>query len=87
MPKAAHVEHITQDVQLIVTEQCLADLRGLSPKKPGQGEHRELLPPLLSPWPAGLLSSRPAGRLGSAITVFIEGGAVLASAVNRDWVD
>jgi succinyl-CoA:acetate CoA-transferase len=33
VPRASHVDHITQDVQVIVTEQGLADLRGLSPKQ------------------------------------------------------
>lgn len=33
VPQAAHVNHIAQDVQVIVTEQGLADLRGLSPKQ------------------------------------------------------
>ncbi|HEX3984632.1 MAG TPA: acetyl-CoA hydrolase/transferase family protein [Acidisoma sp.] len=33
VPQAAHVDHITQDVQVIVTEQGLSDLRGLSPKQ------------------------------------------------------
>ena len=33
VPLAAHVDHITQDVAVIVTEQGLADLRGLSPKQ------------------------------------------------------
>ncbi|WP_422920808.1 acetyl-CoA hydrolase/transferase family protein [Rhizosaccharibacter radicis] len=33
VPHAAHVDHITQDVQVIVTERGLADLRGLSPKQ------------------------------------------------------
>jgi succinyl-CoA:acetate CoA-transferase len=33
VPHASHVDHITQDVQVIVTEQGLADLRGLSPKQ------------------------------------------------------
>ena len=32
VPHVSHVDHITQDVQVIVTEQGLADLRGLSPK-------------------------------------------------------
>lgn len=36
VPKASHVDHITQDVQVIVTEQGLADLRGLSPKQRAQ---------------------------------------------------
>jgi succinyl-CoA:acetate CoA-transferase len=33
VPMASHVDHITQDVQVVVTEQGLADLRGLSPKQ------------------------------------------------------
>ncbi|HEY0182262.1 MAG TPA: acetyl-CoA hydrolase/transferase family protein [Rhodopila sp.] len=33
VPQASHVDHITQDVQVLVSEQGLADLRGLSPKQ------------------------------------------------------
>jgi succinyl-CoA:acetate CoA-transferase len=33
VPLASHVDHIGQDVQILVTEQVLADLRGLSPKQ------------------------------------------------------
>lgn len=33
VPQASHVDHIMQDVMVIVTEQGLADLRGLSPKQ------------------------------------------------------
>ncbi|CCG07708.1 acetyl-CoA hydrolase/transferase family protein [Pararhodospirillum photometricum] len=33
VPQASHVDHINQDVQVIVTEYGLADLRGLSPKQ------------------------------------------------------
>ncbi|WP_201798943.1 acetyl-CoA hydrolase/transferase family protein [Caenibius tardaugens] len=33
VPQVSHVDHITQDVQIIVTEQGLADLRGLAPKQ------------------------------------------------------
>ena len=33
VPKVSHVDHINQDVQVIVTEQGLADLRGLSPNQ------------------------------------------------------
>lgn len=36
VPQASHVDHIPQDVQVIVTEQGLADLRGLSPKQRAQ---------------------------------------------------
>ncbi|PZQ51483.1 MAG: propionyl-CoA--succinate CoA transferase [Rhodovulum sulfidophilum] len=33
VPHVSHTDHINQDVQIIVTEQGLADLRGLSPKQ------------------------------------------------------
>ena len=33
VPQASHVDHTAQDVQVLVTEQGLADLRGLSPKQ------------------------------------------------------
>ncbi|WP_420145198.1 acetyl-CoA hydrolase/transferase family protein [Sphingobium sp.] len=33
VPQVSHVDHIAQDVQILVTEQGLADLRGLSPKE------------------------------------------------------
>jgi succinyl-CoA:acetate CoA-transferase len=33
VPQVAHVDHINQDVQVLITEQGLADLRGLSPKQ------------------------------------------------------
>ncbi len=33
VPQASHVDHIMQDVMVIVTERGLADLRGLSPKQ------------------------------------------------------
>jgi len=33
VPMASHVDHTEHDVQIIVTEQGLADLRGLSPKQ------------------------------------------------------
>ncbi|WP_260924973.1 acetyl-CoA hydrolase/transferase family protein [Novosphingobium sp. 9] len=33
VPQVAHVDHIVQDVQVIVTEQGLADLRGLTPRQ------------------------------------------------------
>jgi succinyl-CoA:acetate CoA-transferase len=33
VPMVSHVDHTEHDVQVIVTEQGLADLRGLSPKE------------------------------------------------------
>jgi len=32
VPRVSHVDHINQDVQVVVTEQGLADLRGMSPR-------------------------------------------------------
>ena len=36
VPMASHVDHTEHDVQIVVTEQGLADLRGLSPKERAQ---------------------------------------------------
>ena len=36
VPMVSHVDHTEHDVQVIVTEQGLADLRGLSPKQRAQ---------------------------------------------------
>ena len=36
VPQVSHVDHINQDVQVIVTDQGLADLRGLAPKQRAQ---------------------------------------------------
>ncbi|MBK1634231.1 propionyl-CoA--succinate CoA transferase [Rhodovulum adriaticum] len=36
VPKVSHTDHIGQDVQVLVTEQGLADLRGLDPKRRAQ---------------------------------------------------
>lgn len=33
VPQVSHVDHVDQDVQVVVTEQGLADLRGLSPRQ------------------------------------------------------
>ena len=33
VPQVSHVDHIAQDVHVLVTEQGLADLRGLSPRR------------------------------------------------------
>lgn len=35
-PHVSHVDHVPQDVQILVTEQGLADLRGLSPRQRAQ---------------------------------------------------
>lgn len=51
VPMVSHVDHTEHDVQIIVTEQGVADLRGLSPKERAKliienctsGEYREML--------------------------------------------
>ncbi|MDG2534584.1 acetyl-CoA hydrolase/transferase family protein [Sphingomonas sp. HITSZ_GF] len=51
VPHVSHVDHIAQDVQVIVTEQGLADLRGLAPRRRAElviekcahPEYREML--------------------------------------------
>ena len=72
VPQASHVDHITQDVQVIVTEQGLADLRGLSPKQRAEViiancAHPDYRPALARLLPAGAASiptasNRPACR-------------------------
>ena len=42
VPMASHVDHTEHDVQVVVTEQGLADLRGLSPTPARAPHHREV---------------------------------------------
>lgn len=51
VPQVAHVDHISQDVQVIVTEHGLADLRGLAPRQRAgviidRCAHPDFAPPL-----------------------------------------
>ena len=55
VPMVSHVDHTEHDVDILVTEQGLADLRGLAPSRTGPGDHRELCPPVLPGTAAGLL--------------------------------
>ena len=45
VPMVSHVDHTEHDVQVLVTEQGLADLRGLSPTDRAERRHRQLRPP------------------------------------------
>ena len=45
VPKVSHVDHTEHDVMVVVTEQGLADLRGLSPRRESQGNHRKMRSP------------------------------------------
>ena len=47
VPMVTHVDHTEHDVHVLVTEQGLADLRGLSPKQRAERDHREVRPPRL----------------------------------------
>ena len=40
VPMASHVDHTEHDAMVVVTEQGLADLRGLSPKQRARRGHR-----------------------------------------------
>ena len=89
VPQASHVDHITQDVQVLVTEQGLADLRGLSPKQRAELIIENCAHPDYRPDAARLLrargadptaSNRPA-LLGEALSWhqrFIETGSMRA---------
>ena len=62
VPQVSHVDHITQDVQVIVTEQGLADLRGLSPKQRARAIIANCAHPDYRAGAGGLFPTR-AGRL------------------------
>ena len=54
VPMVSHVDHSEHDVNIIVTEQGVADLRGKSPKRTCTGNHRELCSSGLQEYPVGL---------------------------------
>jgi succinyl-CoA:acetate CoA-transferase len=86
VPQVSHVDHIDQDVQVIVTDQGLADCAAFAQAACRAG-HRELRPPAL-PRPTGrLLCPRPARILWQALALAAQGGAFLAPAVHRDRHD
>ncbi len=45
VPMCSHVDHTEHDTQIIVTEQGLADLRGLSPRAARQIDHWKVCAP------------------------------------------
>jgi hypothetical protein len=45
VPFASHIDHTEHDTQILVTEQGLADLRGLPPVARATEDHRQLRPP------------------------------------------
>jgi succinyl-CoA:acetate CoA-transferase len=71
------MDHTEHDVCIIVTEQGLADLRGLSPKQRAHG-NCQLRPPGLPPAAAGLLRPRLPRQQGQAHSASAGRGTVLA---------
>ena len=60
VPMVSHHDHTEHDVQVLITEQGLADLRGLSPAAAREDDHRELRPPGLPADAPGVLRALPA---------------------------
>ena len=88
VPQVSHVDHITQDVQVLVTEQGLADLRGLAPKQRAEliianCAHPDFRPLLEDYYARALVSSygmHAPGLLAEALSWhqrFVETGSML----------
>ena len=60
---ASHVDHTEHDVDVVVTEQGLADLRGLAPRDAGATDHSALRAPVVPPDRCAITSTVPS-RLG-----------------------
>ena len=85
VPMCSHVDHSEHSVQVIATEQGLADLRGLSPIAAGPADHRRCAHPGLPGLPAPLpgirtrwgTSATTCGGASSSTSTFQEHGAML----------
>lgn len=88
VPQASHVDHIAQDVQVLVTEQGLADLRGLSPRQRASRiieccahpSYRPLLADYYARARAGSYGQQSPSLLGEALSWhqrYIETGSML----------
>ena len=62
----SHVDHTEHDVMVIVTEQGLADLRGLSPKQRAREDHRPLRASGLPPTRCRTTSTAPAATASAS---------------------
>ena len=54
VPMVSHMDHTEHDVNIIITEQGVADLRGKSPKERAPSHHRKLCPSGLQEHTVGL---------------------------------
>lgn len=73
VPQCSHVDHITQDVQVIVTEQGLADLRGLSPKQRARAIIANCAHPDYRDALADYFARAQAGAYGQQTPVLLDG--------------
>ncbi len=64
VPQVSHVDHITQDVQVLVTEQGIADLRGRSPKQRAEAIIANCAHPMFRPMLADYYKRARAGAYG-----------------------
>ncbi|WP_370158489.1 acetyl-CoA hydrolase/transferase family protein [Salipiger bermudensis] len=87
VPMASHVDHIAQDVHVLVTEQGLADLRGLAPKQRAEliiercahPDYREALRDYAARAKAGSFGGHAPHLLGEALSWhqrFVETGSM-----------
>ena len=81
VPMVSHVDHTEHDVHVVVTEQGLADLRGLPPTAAGPEDHRPLRASGLPTRAAGLFDRAIAGGGGQAHSSPARRGTVLARAL------
>ena len=82
VPLASHMDHSEHSVQVIVTEQGVADLRGKDPHERARADHRQLRPPGLSR-PAAPLPEADQGGPRAAVTVARPGHAPPVPAPRR----
>jgi succinyl-CoA:acetate CoA-transferase len=87
VPQVSHVDHITQDVQVIVTEQGLADLRGLSPKQRAEVIINNCSHPSYRPALQDYYRRARQSSYWSAIAVTSDRSTLLASTLYRYRVD
>ncbi|EGD58081.1 succinate CoA transferase [Novosphingobium nitrogenifigens DSM 19370] len=64
VPMVSHVDHINQDVQVMVTEQGLADLRGLSARQRARAVIQNCAHPAYRPMLLGYLERAESSRYG-----------------------
>ena len=85
VPMVSHVDHTEHDVQVIVTEQGLADLRGLSPRQRAHLIIEKCCQPGLQAAAAGLSQSSRATVVRQAHATSADRIAGLAQPLSAQW--